>query len=128
VVNIKAILLQLSVLKSTHSEGKMYASLIMNVNFENAFCTAKNIQQKGMLSYGPFIRKGTNYSRFAAKVIKSASPSFIKKLRFKYPSCISPSPKRNVCTANHHYYIVDNNNCFEVKKNKLQAYFSSIEQ
>ena len=127
-VNIEAILLHLSVMKATHGEGKMYASLIMNVNFDNAFSTAKNIQQKGMLPYGPFIRKGTNCSRFVAEVIKSSGLSFIKKLRFKYPFCISPSPKRNVCIANHHYYVVEKNNCVEVKKSKLQAYFSSIEQ
>ena len=127
IVNIKTILLQLSAMKATHGEGKMYASLIINVNFDNAFSTAKSIQKKGILPYGPFIRKGTNCSRFAATVIKSSGPSFIKKLRFKYPFCISPSPKRNVCITNHHYYVVENNNCVEVKKSKLQAYFSSIE-
>lgn len=128
IANIKTILLQLSGMKATHGEGKMYASLIMGVNFDKAFSTAKSIQQKGMLPYGPFTRRGTNCSRFAATVIKSSGPSFIKKLRFKYPFCISPSPKRNVCITNHHYYVVENNNFFEVKKSKLQAYFSSIEQ
>ena len=115
-------------MKATHGEGKMYASLVMDVNFDNAFSTAKRIQEQGMLPYGPFIRKGTNCSRFVASVIKSAGISFIKKLRFKYPFCISPSPKRNVCISNHHYYVVENNNCIKVKKSKLQAYFSSIEQ
>ena len=128
IVNIKSILLQLSEMKATHGEGKMYASLLTDIYFDNAFSTAKAIQQKGMLPYGPFIRKGTNCSRFVAAVIKSSGISFIKKLRFKYPFCISPSPKRNVCITNHHYYVVANNQCVEVKKNKLQAYFSSIEQ
>jgi hypothetical protein len=115
-------------MKATHGEGKMYASLMPNVNFGNAFSTAKRIQEKGMLPYGPFIRMGSNCSRFVASVIKSADLSFIKKLRFTYPFCISPSPKRNVCITNHNYYVVEHNNCVEVKKSKLQAYFSSIEQ
>ena len=128
IANIKNILLQLSEMKATHGEGKMYASLLTGINFSNAFSTAKGIQQKGMLHYGPFTRKGTNCSRFVATVIRSSGISFIKKLRFKYPFCISPSPKRNVSITNHHYYVVVNSQCVKVKKNKLQAYFSSIEQ
>ncbi len=128
IVNIKSILLQLSEMKATHGEGKMYASLLTEINFGNAFSAAKAIQQKGMLPYGPFTSKGTNCSRFVATVIKSSGISFIKKLRFKYPFCVSPSPKRNVCITNHDYYVVENNRCVEVKKGKLQAYFSSIEK
>ena len=127
-LNIEAILLQLSTMKATHGEGKMYAALMTQVNFEKAFSIAKGIQQKGMLAYGPFIRKGSNCSRFVATVIKSAGISVIKKLRFKYPFCIVPSPKRNIAISNHNYYLVTNDNCVEVRKSKLKAYFSSIEE
>ena len=81
-----------------------------------------------MLPYGPLVRPGTNCSRFVAKVIKASGPSFVKKLRLNYPFCISPSPKRNVCITNHHYYVVDNNNCIKVKKSRLKSYFTSIER
>ena len=128
ILNIKDILLKLSVMKSTHGEGKMYASIIASINFENAFSTAKSMQKRGMIPYGPFTIKGTNCARFVAKVIKSATPSIIKRLRLSLPFCISPSPKRNVCISNHHYYVVEKNNCLKVKKNRLQAYFSSIEE
>jgi hypothetical protein len=127
IVNIDDILLYLSQMKATHGEGKMYASLIENVSFTNAFTKAKVMQNKGILPYGPIVRTGTNCSRFVAKVIKASGPSFVKKLRLKYPFCISPSPKRNVCITNHHYYMVDNNKCIEVKKSRLEAYFTSIE-
>ena len=125
--NMDAILLHLAKMKATHGEGKLYASLLTNVDFNNAFATAKNIQNKGLLLYGPFVRSGTNCSRFVAAVIKASGPSFIKRIRLKYPFCISPSPKRNVCITNHHYYVVENQKCIEVKKSKLKAYFSSIE-
>jgi hypothetical protein len=127
-LNIENILLQLSSMKSTHGEGKMYASLLTEVNFKAAFLTAKSIQEKGMLIYGPFIIGGTNCSRFVADIIKASGPTFIKKLRLTFQFCISPSPKRNVCIANHHYYIVDTKNCVKVKKSRLHAYFSSIEK
>ena len=128
IVNIKDILLHLKCMKSTHAKGKMYASLIMGINFTNAFATAKTIQGKGMLPYGPFTQRGTNCSRFVAAVIRSSGIPWIKRLRFKYPFCISPSPKRNVSISNHHYYVVEKNNFFEVKKSKLRAYFTSIEK
>ena len=125
--NMDAILLHLAKMKATHGEGKLYASLLTNVDFNNAFATAKNIQNKGLLLYGPFVRSGTNCSRFVAAVIKASGPSFIKRIRLKYPFCISPSPKRNVCITNHHYYVVETQKCIEVKKSKLQSYFGSIE-
>jgi hypothetical protein len=97
------------------------------VDFNRAFDSAKNMQNKGMLPYGPFVRDGSNCSRFAATVIKASGPPLIKKLRLKYPFCISPSPKRNVCIINNHYYIVERAKCTEIKKSKLKAYFTSIE-
>jgi hypothetical protein len=128
IANIDEILLYLSQMKATHGEGKMYASVLGNVDFKLAFNKAKEIQKKGMVTYGPLVRPGTNCSRFVAKVINASGPSLIKKLRLKYPFCISPSPKRNVCITNHHYYVVENNNCIEVKKSRLEAYFTSIER
>ena len=128
IANIDEILLYLSKMKATHGEGKMYASVLSNVDFKLAFNKAKGIQKKGMVPYGPLVRPGTNCSRFVAKVINASGPSLIKKLRLKYPFCISPSPKRNVCITNHHYYVVENNNCIEVKKSRLEAYFTSIER
>jgi len=128
IVNIEEILIQLSEMKAAKGEGEMYASLIRNVDFEKGFSKAKNIQKKEMLPYGPFVINGTNCSRFVADVIKASDSSWIKVLRLKYPFCISPSPKRNVCISNHHYYVVENKSCVKVKKSKLKAYFSSIEQ
>ena len=103
--NINQILVHLSKMKSAHGEGKLYASIMHNVNFKKAFHCAKSMQNKGMIPYGPFVKPGTNCSRFVAAVIRASNPSWIKKLRLKYPFCISPSPKRNVSIANHHYYI-----------------------
>lgn len=128
IVNIKQILVQLSQMKATHGTGKLYASIIKKIDFFSAFDYAKKMQEKGMISYGPFVRNGTNCSRFVASVIISAGVSYVKKIRFKYPFCISPSPKRNVCISSHNYYIVEKNTFIKVEKSKLQAYFSSIEK
>ena len=128
IVNIKQILIHISEMKSTHGTGKLYASIIKKIDFLSAFDYAKKAQARGMTSYGPFVRKGTNCSRFVANVIISAGVSYIKKTRFKYPFCISPSPKRNVSISSNNYYIVEKNKFIQVKKSKLQSYFSSIEK
>ena len=125
--NIEEILLEIFNNKSYHVEGAMYSSVISRINFRAAFEYAKKWQEKGIIPYGPFVRNGTNCSRFVAKIGRKSKPSFLKKLRLKFPFTISPSPKRNVSIANHHYYVIKNKKCIEVKKSKLQAYFSSIE-
>ena len=126
--NIEDVLLHLSLIKATHGEGKMYASVLSRVNFSKAYTIAKKMQKKGLLPYGPFVRKGTNCSRFVASIIRSSEPPLIKKIRLLFPFCISPSPKRNVSISNHNYYVVENHHCIKVKNSRLKAYFSSIEQ
>ena len=128
ILNIEDILLYLFNMRSTHAKGKLYASVLKDVNFSLAYSEAKKIQNKNMIPYGPFVFGGTNCSRFVADIIRSSLPSFIKRLRFRYPFCISPSPKRNVSITNNNYYIVSKNTCFSIKKSKFNAYFTSIEK
>ena len=46
ILNLESILLQLSAIKSTYGEGKMYASVIRDISFNNAFSFAKKMQEK----------------------------------------------------------------------------------
>ena len=126
--NIEEILVAISNNKSYHGEGALYASVISDVNFSDAFNYAKNWQKKGAIPYGPFVRNGTNCSRFVATISRKAEPSFLKKLRLKFPFTISPSPKRNVSIANTNYYIVREHKCIKINRNTLKAYFSGIEK
>ena len=126
--NIDTILLEIANNKSNHGDGSMYASVLSGVDFEKGYSYAKKIQKKGAVLYGPFVKEGTNCSRFVASMMQASTPSLIKKLRLKYPFCISPSPKRNVAIANPNYYIVDNQNCNCIKRSKFEAYFKSIER
>tara|TARA_B000000565_G_C23779033_1_gene375197 strand:- start:1559 stop:2215 length:657 start_codon:yes stop_codon:yes gene_type:complete len=127
IINLKSLLLQVAQIKSTYGEGRLYASLMSYVCFKKAYKYAKSIQNMGALKYGPFTINGTNCSRFTASVAISSNPKPIKKFRFKYPFCISPSPKRNVSIANNIYYVVDGRNVEKIKKTKIKNYFSSIE-
>ena len=127
IVNLNDILVFLSKLKSTHGEGRLYASVLSEVAFFDAYNYAKKLQNKGMVKYGPFVYGGTNCSRFTASLAISSLPPFFKKIRLRFPFCISPSPKRNVSILNNTYYVIDKEKVKIISKSKLKAYFSSIE-
>ena len=126
--NIEEILVEISNNKSYHGEGALYSSVISRVNFRSAFNYAKKWQEKGAIPYGPFVLNGTNCSRFAATICRKAEPSFLKRIRLKFPFTISPSPKRNVSILNKNYYIVREHKCIKINRNMLKAYFSGIEK
>ena len=126
--NIEDILIEISKNKSYHTEGSLYASVLKGINFYKAFNYAKEWQKKGLIAYGPFVREGTNCSRFVAKIIRKSNPSLIKKLRFRFPFSISPSPKRNVSIGNKDYYIIHDGKCKKVNRNLLSSYFVGIER
>ncbi len=127
IINLESILFNIYNIKSTHGEGKMYASICTEINFQKAFSISKNIQKRGIIRYGPFTLNGTNCSRFVSHIARTSIPSFVTKLRLTLPFCITPSPKRNVSIVNNNYFVVDEFNCKQVHKSKIVSYFSSIE-
>ena len=125
--NIEEILLEISNLKATHGHGSVYASILKNIDFKKAYKKAKEIQKRGLISYGPVVPAGTNCSRFVTTIMLASKPFWLTRLRLKYPFCLSPSPKRNISIANSNYHIVSMKNYKQVKKSYIKAYFTSIE-
>ena len=126
--NIKEILVHTKNKKANHGEGKLYASVLKNVNFISSYKFAKKIQEKGIIPYGPFVPKGSNCSRFVSATIRKSNPNLIKSLRLQFPFSLSPSPKRNVSISNNNYYIVEKNKLKKIKRNKINGYFRGIEK
>jgi len=58
IVNIKEILFEISNLKATHGHGSVYASILKNIDFNKAYKKAKEIQNMGLISYGPVVLTG----------------------------------------------------------------------
>tara|TARA_B100000700_G_scaffold312385_1_gene395882 strand:- start:119 stop:796 length:678 start_codon:yes stop_codon:yes gene_type:complete len=127
ITNIKELLHELFKKESTHGDGALYAAVLPKVDFKKAYVSAKKMQDKGMITYGPFTINGTNCSRFVSTIIQKSNPGWIKKIRLKFPFCVTPSPKRNVSITNNNYYVVKKDLFKLVKKTKIHAYFSSIE-
>jgi len=126
--NIDEILFEISNLKATHGHGKLYASILENIDFNKAFEKSKEIQDRGLISYGPLTPSGTNCSRFVTSIMLASNPHWFTRIRLRYPFCLSPSPKRNISIANSNYHVVDMNCYKEVNKSYIKSYFSSIER
>ncbi len=125
--NIEEILLEISNLKATHGHGSVYASILKNIDFKKAYKKAKEIQNMGLISYGPVVLTGTNCSRFVTTIMLASKPFWLTRLRLRYPFCLSPSPKRNISIANSNYHVVSLKKYKQVNKSYFKAYFSSIE-
>jgi len=80
---------------SSHGTGATHGSYV-TVDFNSAFKSAKKLQNKEVLRYGPFIWNGTNCSRFVRTVIISGQPKFISRLKIAIPLLVTPTPLHNV--------------------------------
>ena len=127
IYNIEEILLEIYNLKATHGHGSVYASILKNIDFKKAYKKAKEIQNMGLISYGPVVPTGTNCSRFVTTIMLASKPLWFTRLRLKYPFCLSPSPKRNISIANSNYHIISMKKYKQVNKSYIKAYFTSIE-
>ncbi|MBI1268552.1 MAG: hypothetical protein GC193_14100 [Cryomorphaceae bacterium] len=93
--NIAELLSELQNKKACHGDGKLYAGII-EVNFDLAEQRAKNMQEKIFIQYGPFVRSGSNCSRFVRQVVLAGAVPGICKIGLKYPMMITPTPRWNV--------------------------------
>jgi len=93
--NLNEILFEIYHNPSCHGSGPVHMSCI-SINFDLAYKTALNMQKRNPWKYGPFIRKGTNCSRFVCSIILSGKPSLKNALKLRLPLTISPTPVGNV--------------------------------
>ena len=80
---------------SSHGTGPTHGSYV-SVDYNSAFMSAKKLQNKEVLKYGPFIWNGTNCSRFVRTVIISGQPNFLPRLKIAIPFMLTPTPLHNV--------------------------------
>ncbi|MEX0980728.1 MAG: DUF6695 family protein [Bacteroidales bacterium] len=98
--NFREILEELQQNAACHGEGKLYASYVA-VNFQLTHQKALEMQLASPLSYGPFVRGGSNCSRFVNTVIRAGRPGLKQALRLKYLVPLTPTPLNNVNSLQH---------------------------
>ncbi len=92
----------------TCGEGALYASVSESVDYERTMRFINHLQDMEIFSYGPFVREGSNCTRFVADALHHgvSDEKIVKRIRAQYgltPSCLS-----NVEAANSYdkYYVV----------------------
>jgi len=96
IINIKDILLELQDNKSTHGDGKLVSSVTDDIDYDLAVASAKSIQGREAVPYGPFQFTGSNCSRFVATVYKSGFTSYFKKRRISNWYLYFHTPTSNI--------------------------------
>ncbi|MGC9341613.1 MAG: DUF6695 family protein [Bacteroidales bacterium] len=95
ILNFDTILNELQNNDACHGEGNLHASYA-NINFKKSFSKALQMQKESPILYGPFIRNGSNCSRFVNTVIRAGNPLFRYHIRLKYRIPLTPTPMNNV--------------------------------
>lgn len=103
-VNLEDILLELAQHPHTHGEGNLYAGIHYANQIPKALQYVYNQQQRDFISYGPYVPKGTNCSRFVAQTIAHIS-DLKQKIKFLYPIYTTPSPLGNIFNSNGNILI-----------------------
>lgn len=98
--NLQALAEELQNNPSYHGDGKVYLSC-GRIVFDLAKAKADELQQTGAIPYGPFVRNGSNCSRFVNTVIRAGKPAFISALRLRYFVPLTPTPMNNVNAFAH---------------------------
>jgi len=108
--NFDVILHELDRNKSTHGDGKLVCSVTNNIDFDFAIASAKSIQGREAISYGPFQPFGSNCSRFVAKIYKSGFNSYFKKVRISNRYLYFHTPTSNIIYTHtkQNVFIVEN--------------------
>lgn len=95
IINYYEILFSLFKNDSCHGMGALHASYC-EINFEDSFTKASDLQKSSPIKYGPFEPSGTNCSRFVNTVLLAGSPKWINKFLLYFPKTLSPTPIGNV--------------------------------
>jgi len=94
--NLKEILLEIHGNKGTHGDGKLVCSIVPDIDYDMAVASAKSIQARGAVPYGPFQPFGTNCSRFVATIYRSSISSFFRRLKITNRYLYFHTPASNV--------------------------------
>jgi hypothetical protein len=93
--NISEILVELQSNKSCHGDGTLYSSQFQ-IDFNSSLSKTKELQSKEFLPYGPFVKGGSNCSRFVSAVIKAGKPKIKQLFPLMFLIPFTPTPLTNV--------------------------------
>ena len=114
--NLELLLSELHTKKATHGDGTLFASEYQEINFDSAYNRAIEMQQKGVIDYGPIHLTGTNCSRFVASIALAGNTDLITSILLRIPYTISPSPRSNIRIISNTPYF------YKVEPGRISCY------
>tara|TARA_R110001583_G_scaffold13561_1_gene57933 strand:+ start:6610 stop:7578 length:969 start_codon:yes stop_codon:yes gene_type:complete len=104
ILNFEEILSELQLNSECHGEGKLHASYCP-VNFDKALKKATQLQMNSPITYGPFMYKGSNCSRFVNTCIVAGKPDWKLVFKLRANVLLTPTPMDNVNSLNNKIVI-----------------------
>lgn len=98
--NFREILEELQQNKACHGDGTLYASYC-RIDFQLSWAKALELQNASPLPYGPFVKNGSNCSRFVNTAILAGKPFWDQAFRLKYFVPLTPTTLNNVNSLKH---------------------------
>jgi len=92
--NLTSLLAELQENDACHGDGELHAGL-SSIDFEKAYCKAKEMQKREFIPYGPFVKNGSNCSRFVQVAALSGMRLSLEKVGLMLPLTLTPTPKWN---------------------------------
>lgn len=111
-INATEILNEIAKNQASHGNGGLHAGLF-RISVPSAEAFAYRLQQREFVPYGPFIRNGTNCSRFVRDLLLAGNPSLKTAIQLRLPRTLSPTPIFNVRNASQRF-LVNTNVCVGV--------------
>lgn len=93
--NMEEIIREVHEQLATHGDGATHASSTV-IDHDIAMTCLGQMLSKDKIPYGPFVRKGTNCSRFVRTVIADGSLRLWQKLRLNSSLVLTPTPLSNI--------------------------------
>jgi hypothetical protein len=93
--NLELVLEELQQNNSTHGTGYIKAA-ILDINIHKTERYIQDLIQKESIPYGPFIKSGTNCSRFVCDALLKGEPKWPSSLALKFPIMFTPTPLWNL--------------------------------
>ncbi len=104
ILNFRELLEEVLKNPSSHASGPMWAGYV-RADFQSAVEAAERLQEASPTVYGPFVKGGTNCTRFVRTVALKAKMPLAHRARMAVVPMLTPTPLNNVAALWHHVRI-----------------------
>ena len=130
--NLEAIIEKFELMKpAMYGEGKLFFSIVNNIDFQKAKTYGDDCVMQGTYPYGAVARNNNNCSRFITRMLMLASPKYHFWHYINLPETIKSSPVSNLINAVNDrmiYSYTPEEGIKHFKMNRFQSFWFLVKQ